>query len=248
MLISLLIIAACFFVRSMLDDWLKPYFPTQFFFIGSILIAVLYGYLPASISLVVGWLLGIYYFIEPYGEFSAASTYDIIVTGNNFVTGIAGIVLVEYLQRTRYSRRLNLLVSESRYRSLLRLDNHRIHQQRQVNRAMHQISEFVVHLERALLVISPDREVQYLPGLTRLLSGRAAPREADWRGLIHSDDRDAVEVALQPVLEGQAVKCDLSFRLAGRDPDLRVECEFRALPVGAHKTAYALTLKPTEAR
>jgi K+-sensing histidine kinase KdpD len=247
-IMSTLILAVCYLLRWWLDDWIKPYLPTQIFLFGSIAIAVLYGYVPAVISLVVGWMLGLYYFVEPYGQLTPASIFDIVITVNEFAEGLAGIALIEYLQRTRYSRRLNLLVSESRYRSLLRLDNHRVHQQRQAGRALRQIADVFSHLDRALLLIDPDGRVHALPLFERMTQGAIPMEGNDWLDAVHVDNRQHIADETQSVIQGKKENCPVRFRFAGTaEGTAFIDCEFRSLPVGAHQHAFALLLKPQPA-
>ena len=155
---TLLIVAACFLFRSAADNFLRPSLPTEIFVFGSLIVAFLYGYVPALVSLVAGWLLGLYFFVEPEGQLSSISALDLSLTANSLVTGLVGIGMIEYLQRTRYSKRLMLMVSESRYRSLLKLDNHRVHHQRQSTRALRQISDIFSHLDRVLVWFDHERK------------------------------------------------------------------------------------------
>jgi len=237
-------LVAAYLARVYVDDWLSPYLPTQFFLLSALLSALWFGYMPALISLVVGWVIGLYYFVEPYGQFSPANTYDIIVTVNDLLSGVVGIAVIEYLQRTRYSKRMMLAVSESRYRSLLRLDNHRVHQQRLSTRALRQVGDVFAHLDRVLLLIDEEQRVFVQPLLQSLLPLGKTYAAADWIDFVETEDRKAVEQGISSVMQRLRDSCDVVFRMAGAESDHKpLQCTFRRLSVSADRSIYALLQK-----
>ncbi len=245
--LAALMLLAAYLLRVYADSWLSPHLPTQFFLLSALLTALWFGYTPALISLVVGWLIGLYYFVEPYGQFTPANIYDIVVTANDLLSGVIGIAVIEYLQRTRYSKRLMLAVSESRYRSLLRLDNHRVHQQRLSMRALRQINDVLAHLDRVLLLVDEEKRVFVQPLLQSLLPLEKIDAAADWITWIVADDRKAVELSIDSVTQGLRDSCDVAFRLSGVESDQQpLQCAFRKLSVGSDRSIYALLRKPPQ--
>lgn len=242
---TFLIVALCFLFRSAADDYLKPYLPTEVFLFGSLVVAFLYGYVPALISLTSGWMIGLYYFVEPYGQVASVSTLDLTLTANSVVTGLVGIAMLEFLQRTRYSKRLMLMVSESRYRSLLKLDNHRIHHQRQSTRALRQISDIFSHLDRVLILFDHDREPWLQPlFMTTVNRPSHALLTSQWLSLVHADDRLRVERELSVVLDGIREFRNIRFRIAiGDDHFQELDCVCRSLTLSAHRHVFALVLR-----
>lgn len=243
------IVAGCYLIRWLLDGFLGSYLPTEIFLLGSLAVALLYGYVPAIASLVTGWLIGLFYFVEPQGQISPVSAFDMIVTADSFVMGLTGIVVLEYLQRTRYSMRLMLMVSESRYRSLLKLDNHRIHQQRQSTRALRQIGGMFAHLDRVLILFDQQHKPWLQPLFVELTGVPLTHCSAgDWLALIHADDRQRVEKDIATVVEGLREFRDIRFRLAGSGNQYRdMSCVCRSLVLSAHQRVFALVLKEPEA-
>jgi len=234
--------------RAGADSFLKPYMPTEVFLFGSLLVAFMYGYAPALLSLVSGWLLGMYFFVEPYSELSAISTLDLIVTADDFIIGLVGIAMIEFLQRTRYSMRLMLMVSASRYRSLLRLDNHRIHHQRQSTRALRQISDIFSHLDRVLILYDQDRQSWLQPAFIEKIKHPAGVAVLpNWLSLIHADDRARVEKEVSVVLDGLREFRNIRFRLCvGDGPTEEMDCVCRSLALGAQRNVFALVLREPE--
>ena len=242
---TILIVFACFAIRWLFQDFLNPYLPTEFFFLGAMLVALRYGYIPGFISLSIGWLIGLYFFVEPYGQFTGISKSDIVLTVDDFVTGVAGIAVMEYLQRTRYSQKLMLMVSNSRYRSLLKLDNHRIHHQRQSSIALRQATELLIHIDRVLLFVDVNGQQQLLPLFANITGSMLGGTDVGWLESVHLDDRQYVEKETGMVRDGLRDTRELRFRLAnGSEASAYVECIFRTIHLGSHKQVYALSLKP----
>ena len=245
---TILIFSMALAFRWAVNDLVELHYPVQIFLLVALLITMLYGYMLGLCVLVVGWFLGLFFFVPPFGEFSPVTNRDVIRTINYFVTGLGGIAVIEYLQRTRYSMRLMLAVSESRYRSLLRLDNHRIFQQRQSTRALRQVSAIFTHLDQVLLLINQSKKAYLFP-LFRDITGR--PRhlgEGDWLVMLHAEDRPQVEKELSQVIDGFREHRDLQFRISTIDKGfVEVECEFRSLTMSAQKQVFALLLKSPQA-
>lgn len=233
-------------LRTALHSALESYLSVQFFLFGALLVSNLYGYVPALTCLLVGWVVGLFFFVVPYGEVSPISKFDVVLSLNYFVTGLLGIAGFEYLQRVRCSTRLMLAVSESRYRSLLRLDNHRLHQQRQSTRALRQVSDIFLNLDRALLLVNQDNKVFPLSLLTDITGQSVEGKEENWLLIVHVDDRLRVEDEIATVISGKRESLDVRFRLSAEGGRFtEIECVFRTLTLTAHKHVFALLLKPS---
>ena len=241
---TLLIFFGSFALRWALNDVVQPDLPTQFFLLDALLVSALYGVIPALFCMVAGWIIGEYFFVVPYGALSSVNKFDVLLTLNYFLTGLFGIAVFEYLQRVRYSTRLMLAVSESRYRSLLRLDNHRVHQQRQSTRALRQVNDIFLHLDRALLLVNQDNKFFFLPLFAEIAGRPINGDKSNWLENVHADDRQRVDQELGSVVAGQIESRDVRFRLAtANDKFTQLECVFRTLSLSAQKKMFALLLK-----
>ena len=241
---TILIFTSAFALRWAVNDLMELHYPVQLFLLCALLITMLYGYMFGLCALVTGWFLGLFFFVPPFGEFSPVTNRDVVRTINYFVTGLFGIAILEYLQRTRYSMQLMLAVSQSRYRSLLRLDNHRIFQQRQSTRALRQVGDIFTHLDRVLLLINQSKKAYLFP-MFRDVTGRPRHQgESDWLGMLHAEDRPRVEKELGQVTDGFREHRDLQFRISTVDKGfVDIECEFRSLTMSAQRQVFALLLK-----
>jgi PAS domain-containing protein len=237
-----------FALRWVLNDVLEPYLPVHFFLLGSLAVAVLYGYIPALVNLVVGWIAGLFFFVVPYGEWSEMSKFDVALSLNYLSSGLLGIGVIEYLQRVRCSTRLMLAISESRYRSLLRLDNHRLHQQRQSTKSLKQVADIFAHLDQTLLLVNQEKYCYCLPLYTELTGESPSEDRELLYAVLHPDDQIQVRERLKEVFEGTRESQELSFRIRAADGSHKsVECVFRKLTLSAQKQVFALLLKRSAA-
>ena len=246
-IITLLSFLCSLVLRWGLSDILEAEVPVQFFLLDALLVSALYGYIPALICLLGGWMLCVYFFVVPYAEISSINKSDVFLALSYFLIGLFGIAVVEYLQRVRCSTRLMLAVSESRYRSLLRLDNHRLHQQRQTVRSLRQVSDIFSHLDQALLFTHQDGKFFSLPLLTKITGHTSNENELGWLYIVHADHRPRVERELASLMAGQRESCELHFKLS--EPSVAgnqftaLDCVFRVLTLSPQKQIYALFLK-----
>lgn len=124
--LSTLGILLIFFVQDVLFPILADYYPYAIFRFFSIVIAIEFGFYPAMYALVVGSILGNYYFVPPRGEFTLPGEKDMLDWIVLFGATVLICYLVELFQRERYKSELLLKISESRYLSLLHRENHRM--------------------------------------------------------------------------------------------------------------------------
>jgi K+-sensing histidine kinase KdpD len=96
--------------------------PYKFYFFAATLIAYFFGYLPASIYIVIGSIYANLYFVPPYGIFTL-TTEEFERFLLNLLFGSVAIIFIEILQRERFKSKLLLMVAESRYLILLHRDN-----------------------------------------------------------------------------------------------------------------------------
>ena len=101
--------------------------PYSLFLIASYLIALQCGFKPAMFTLLCGFLIANYQFVEPIGHISLPdSTEDYVDIGVIILSTIAVLYMIDKYQRARYQNKLLLLVSESRQQILLHRENQRL--------------------------------------------------------------------------------------------------------------------------
>ncbi len=96
--------------------------PYKFYFFAATVLAYFFGYITASIYILIASIFANLYFVAPFGVFSL-SLDDFERFLINLLFGGVAIFFIEILQRQRFKSKLLLLVSESRYLILLHRDN-----------------------------------------------------------------------------------------------------------------------------
>jgi K+-sensing histidine kinase KdpD len=111
-----------FALRYALHPFLGASLPLFFFQINTILIAYFFGMGPAILSLLLSEPLLVYFFMEPFGEFSVVDRRDIttllVYLSYTILTGF----LVELLRREQYNAKTAVLVSETRFKLMVEGD------------------------------------------------------------------------------------------------------------------------------
>ena len=130
-LFSIIIFAAIFVLRLLLHPLLGKYMPYQLFFYAGCVTAFFWGGGAGAVIVALGTVVGSYFFVEPYLQFTMPNGRDVVLLFNYLVSCFLVIVTIEYLQRARYKSELLLRVSESRYKTLLHRDNQRMLLERQ---------------------------------------------------------------------------------------------------------------------
>ena len=121
-LIALVGVFLAFILRYALHPVLEGSLPLFFFQINTILIAFFFGFGPAFLTVLLSGPLLIFFFIEPFHEFSVLDQRDITTLIVYISYTFVSSVLVELLRREQYNAEMAVLVSESRFRLLIEGD------------------------------------------------------------------------------------------------------------------------------
>ncbi|MBU3563034.1 hypothetical protein [Polynucleobacter sp. Tro8-14-1] len=96
--------------------------PYKFYFFAATVLAYFFGYITASIYILVTSIYANLYFVPPFGIFTLTlDEFERFLI--NLLFGSVAIFFIEVLQRQRFKSKLLLLVSESRYLIILHRDN-----------------------------------------------------------------------------------------------------------------------------
>lgn len=123
---STLLLCLILLIQGALFPVLGDYYPYAIFRFSAIFVALRFGLGPSLYVLAAGTLLGNYFFVPPYGQFTPPSEKDLLDWIVLFGASIVILFLIELVQRERYANELLLKVADSRYQSLLHRENHRL--------------------------------------------------------------------------------------------------------------------------
>lgn len=215
-LMALLITMVAFGIRYMLHPLVQPYAPLQMFFLACLITEYMFGLGPALLSGSMGLLLGLHYFIAPYGEVDAISRSDIIVTLNYAFVTLFAVGLIEYLQRALYSNHLLLKVSQSRHKISLYRENDRLYLARKTSATLSAIDTIFSRFDQVLLLKLANGSL-YPQSLLYQLSGWPARMQGkDGVELFHADDLATLLAHMQQIENGGAGRA-LQIRLMQQD-------------------------------
>jgi K+-sensing histidine kinase KdpD len=241
---TLLIIGGIFILRYILHAYLggrHAYLP---FLVAAQLIAFFYGYQFGFFAILLGAGLASYYFVPPYGTFTAPTGEDLIVLIGIFLAAVVSIVLIEHLRRSRYSNRLLLMLSQSRYNCLLRLDNHRLHLQRRATRARQDLSDLLEQFGQVIFLLLPNGEVCLQNKFYELTGTTPGTNASNWQDFIDPTDKERIETLMQSEQSGRFIKhrVPVHFLDTGGARKL-IDCILQTFPLDTGKTAMALRLE-----
>ena len=118
-LFGILGVGIAFGIRFSLQPVLETNLPLFFFQINTIVITFFFGILPGLLTLLISLPIITFFFLEPLYSFSAVDTGDIrLVVVYITYTLLMGII-IEWLRRSQYSHRLDLLVSKTFAKQLI---------------------------------------------------------------------------------------------------------------------------------
>jgi K+-sensing histidine kinase KdpD len=89
-----------------------------FFILNTILIALVYGYIPSILTILISIPLAFFFFVPPFDSFEAPTPQDSFVFLSYILIAFIAVAIVEWLQRERYKAGLLTLVSNSNFQLL----------------------------------------------------------------------------------------------------------------------------------
>lgn len=195
--IGLLITILAFTIRKTIHPFVQPNVPFHLVVVGAIVTEFFVGIAVAFISLAIGLVLAFYYFIPPYGVFTAVTTSDLIIIANNLIVASTAIILLEYLRRANYSSKLTAQVATSQRRSLAEVYNQVLFNQRKSQAFIKDITSTFAAIGDVLFLMPDGQQPYPMPALHLLVNGSPhAAQPAAWRSLIHADDLPMMEQEL----------------------------------------------------
>jgi K+-sensing histidine kinase KdpD len=107
-----------FSIRYSLHPFLQSSIPMTFFILNTILVALLYGYLPSLVTIFFSVPLAFFFFVPPFDSFDTPTPQDSFVFISYILIAFIAVAIVEWLQRERYKAVLLGRVSESNFQLL----------------------------------------------------------------------------------------------------------------------------------
>lgn len=118
-LFGILGVGIAFGIRFSLQPVLETNLPLFFFQINTVVITFFFGIFPGLLTLIISLPIITFFFLEPLYSFTPVDTGDIrLVIVYVTYTVLMGII-IEWLRRSQYSHRLDLLVNKTISKQLI---------------------------------------------------------------------------------------------------------------------------------
>jgi K+-sensing histidine kinase KdpD len=116
---------AAFLLRWLLQPVLEELFPFTIFVITSLFIQYRFGLFKGLTSAVLGYVVGEWFFVQPYGEIDGLTLTDLFSAVQFFALTITCMFIIQRLRASQYEAKLLAEVAESRYLMLLQSESDR---------------------------------------------------------------------------------------------------------------------------
>ena len=158
-LVASLILTSCAtLVRLAIHDYVQPNIPFQIFYISIIISTFYFGWISGFLATILSIIYGFYFFIRPYDSFGFPSVSDFYLIVVNFLTMMACVLMVEYLQRLIYTSSILLKASKNNYKLYIRAENSLLNLKTEINEYK-KIFDFLTSKEETPLAWSDPYEV-----------------------------------------------------------------------------------------
>ena len=112
-------VMTAFVIRYGLQPFLETGLPLFFFQINTIIITFFFGIASGFFTFAISLPIIIYFFLEPFNTFTAIESRDIRIFIVYISYTLISGVIIEWLRRSQYSHRLELLVSKTLSKQLI---------------------------------------------------------------------------------------------------------------------------------
>ncbi len=120
--VALFGVLIAFTLRYVMHPFLGGSLPLFFFQINTILISYYFGIGPALLTLAISAPLMMFFFLEPFGQFTVVDQRDVVTLLVYLSYTLLTSFLVEMLRREQYKSRIAALVSDTRFKLMVEGD------------------------------------------------------------------------------------------------------------------------------
>jgi len=241
---SACILLSAFMIRLTIHSYIEPYAPFHFFIVACLLIAFLFGYLPAFICMMISIILGGYFFMRPYNDFGTLATTDWLQFFNFSSVTVIAISIIERLQRSNYSQNLLLKVLESRHRVMLLNENERVFFERKNNSALSTLEEFLENIDNIVLLKYANSDINVHPLFLKLTQTTTdSVIEKNWHSSVHPDDLKVLLTKMDNSIDAGNLSESIQVRLLKNNVFLKHTMHIERLRLACQSVATLRYLK-----
>jgi PAS domain S-box-containing protein len=210
------------FVRMVIHPAFESRSPFVTYVVAAFLVTFYFGFGPALLVVSGGLLIGIYYFVPPFGVIVTPEPGDVVIFAGYLIVVLLGIYIIEVLQRSRYELRLLREVAQARLEMLERSQSERALAVEAARRSDIRYHELAAQAREVLYMRRLDGHFEYFNDEFYVLTGlEQGSLDGDiWQRAVHPDDL----AGLQNLWRDVAVSGERQasgFRVRGADGSYR---------------------------
>jgi PAS domain S-box-containing protein len=221
-LVALAALALAFGLRYALHEILGEYESFSFFYVAALLVCAYGGIWPSLLVVGGGLILGIYFFVPPFGAFGPITELDLVRVSTSLISMLTSVILIEWLQRTRYRAKILILGEKFRSKRLEETIARMERAEREARHSEQKLETIVATVPEILYVRRLDGKFEYVSGQFYELTGLPAGslEEGGWIKAMHPEDAERITALTNKVAETGADEAG-SFRLKLADGSYR---------------------------
>src|SRR3974390_333832 len=196
-------LAVAFSARYALHGLFGEQFPFIFFTVAAVLVCAYAGMWLALVVVLVGLLLAFYFFIEPFNSIGVPNTEDITEIIVDVTTTMVLVILVEWLQRSKYEARLLLLETKYRNKNLQETIAKMEQAQRSAVHYEHKVRVITAAVPHIWCISNPNGGIEYVNAkLYEVTNAQRGSLEGEgWTKVMHPNDAELVKDISKRVAE-----------------------------------------------
>jgi PAS domain S-box-containing protein len=227
-LVALGALAVALALRYMLHPFMGGHFRFVFFWLAALLVCAYAGIRYGFFVAISGLVLAFYFFVPPYRSFSALEATDLAAITVYLLNTSVLLILIEWLQRSKYQTRILMLETEYRNKRLEEILHNLAEAEKAVDNQSEKIEMLAATAPHIWSMRRSGGKIEYYSAELHDMTGmpRGALDGDGWTKAMHPNDAELVkDISRQVEKSGIREEIDVRLRLAdGKYHTFSVQC------------------------
>jgi PAS domain S-box-containing protein len=228
MLVALGALAAALALRHVLHPFMGEHFRFVFFWFAALLVCAHAGIRYGFFVAISGLVLAFYFFVPPYRSFSALEATDLASIIVYLLNTSLLLILIEWLQRSKYETRMLMLETKYRNKRLEEILHNLAKAERDVDNQSEKIEMLAATTPHIWSMRRSGGKIEYFSAELYEMTGmqRGTLDGEGWTKAMHPNDAELVkDISRQVEKSGGREETSVRLRLAdGKYHSFAVEC------------------------
>jgi PAS domain-containing protein len=215
-------------LRYVLHPFMGGHFRFVFFWLAALLVCAYAGIRYGFFVAISGLVLAFYFFVPPYRSFSALQASDLAAIIVYLLNTSVLLILIEWLQRSKYQTRILMLETEYRNKRLEEILHNLAEAERAVDNQSEKIGMLAATAPHIWSMRRSGRKIEYFSAELYEMTGmpRGTLDGEGWTKAMHPNDAELVkDISRQVEKSGIREETSVRLRLAdGKFHRFTVEC------------------------